>query len=580
MSKFSLIMESADSTDNLGSAAAAEPNNLQISDAGLQAAAVESFEEMQAEGKGVDELGEAQDKVLDIKDVVTEAAYDQGLSPLALKYLNVSLRNIVGKSHTNKRLPSMEAAEKNDPVLVARIALEGIKDTISQFWTAIKNQATKFWNMTKNWYIKTLDGSNKIIARAKALEEASGNTQGSATEKSFEMGGAGLLAVNYQVKDPNSLITGLGELKKVLDQNLLYVKNSNSSEKAEEVVGGVKEILTALRKVKTGIAHNSDPNNTSIPDINPPEVADKLNKAAELHKKLTDDQLKDNYTFLSAGQDDELLKLYQAGNVDIVVLRSQNLPGNRNVFTSLNGKNTPLPKDVEGFTNFFKSIRSVLGATSAKPKEMDDNSDVKTLNPSQVGNIASLCLEMGEATLEYKKEFEARDKYFNTLIKGFDNIMKELEGQNVTFESFNGFAMEAIVQGGTNPNGGGNINTPVTNAAQQAQAANQAKMSNAAAAQNTVQGNNQNASTTTGAGQAGGSQTQTGTGGNQQQNQQQQAIEAKADDKVDKEIRKLSQAWLGLFKKDISLSGALITHSMKVCNVYLSYGEKSLAQYK
>jgi hypothetical protein len=210
---------------------------------------------------------------------------------------------------------------------------------------------------------------------------------------------------------------------------------------------------------------------------------------------------------------------------------------------------------------------------------MDDNSDVKTLNPSQVGNIASLCLEMGEATLEYKKEFEARDKYFNTLIKGFDNIMKELEGQNVTFESFNGFAMEAIVQGGTNPNGGGNINTPVTNAAQQAQAANQAKMSNAAAAQNTVQGNNQNASTTaapnTPPPPTAASNTPTGQpGGNPQQQNQQQAVEVKANDKIDKEIRKLSQAMLSTFKKSISLSGAVVTHTMKCCNVYLTYGEQ------
>ena len=48
---------------------------------------------------------------------------------------------------------------------------------------------------------------------------------------------------------------------------------------------------------------------------------------------------------------------------------------------------------------------------------------------------------------------------------------------------------------------------------------------------------------------------------------------------IDKYARKFVGAMSGQFRKDIALSGALITHSMKVAAVFLTYGERSVAQY-
>ena len=48
---------------------------------------------------------------------------------------------------------------------------------------------------------------------------------------------------------------------------------------------------------------------------------------------------------------------------------------------------------------------------------------------------------------------------------------------------------------------------------------------------------------------------------------------------IDKYARKFVSTWSGMFRKEISLSGSLLTHAMKVGQVFLTYGERSVAQY-
>ena len=48
---------------------------------------------------------------------------------------------------------------------------------------------------------------------------------------------------------------------------------------------------------------------------------------------------------------------------------------------------------------------------------------------------------------------------------------------------------------------------------------------------------------------------------------------------MDKSVRKLANSVLQQFKKQIALSGTILTHSIKVANAFLLYGERSIAQY-
>ena len=139
----------------------------------------------------------------------------------------------------------------------------------------------------------------------------------------------------------------------------------------------------------------------------------------------------------------------------------------------------------------------------------------------------------------YKQAFDLRDKYINKLVKGFDQIIKELDGTEVKHVA---------------PSSGN---------------------------RDTLQRNQENFRR---------AQTNAGVTGQQPTPQQAPATESadskdqpepadKANDSVDKDIRRLANTMMANFKKSVSISGAVVTHTIKVANAFLSYGEQSLTQY-
>jgi hypothetical protein len=564
MSYFSLAHESADSTDTLANDVSAQPNTLQASDAGLQEAATESHDVMEAEGKAVDLLQDGEDKVQDIKEEVVSATEADGLSPQALKYLQVSLRNIVGKSFANKRLPSMEAAEKEDPHSVARIALEGVVDTIKQFWLAIKNQVGKFWNATKDWYIKTFDVANKIIARAKALSEKTNSMTSSPTEKSFSMGGASLLAVNYSVKDPNACIKGLASLKTILDTILINVTKQNQNDKADRILNSVSKLTHASRS-------NLAQGNANLPRIYTESQLDKAMQGAFIEDAPTYPDL------AKITIDAEMAKKLGIDTQTTSARMSDPLPGNKSFFvigpSDTNKALNTEPKSIEELTGLFEQIklfRWLVSDTSSKTKTMDEELDVKTLMSGQVDQIAGLCEEMGTTILKYKKEFEMRDKYIQRVVKGFDTIMKELEqeldhakgGAETKADQLNSMTQtnyddykKSDADHKAAQKAGDNAAADQALAQRNADFDNMKKINNASSVSSNPQTQAKN-------------------------DQKFEALKSdKSTDQIDKCVRKLAQSLLGLFKKNMTISGAVVSHTTKVCNIFLSYGEKSAAQY-
>lgn len=524
---FNIATESADNTDDLDAGTSAPASN----DAGLLEGAMEDHDEMVQTAASVDELVDGQDKLTEAVDVASESFKDGGLSNRGLSILKMVVTNIVGKNIANRSLPSMESYGISHPMQVTAIALEGITDTIKQFWQAIKNQMGKFWNQTKSWYLKTFDVANKIIARAKTLDEKANTLSTVPTEKSFEMGGVGLLAVDYQTKDPVALITGLANMKVVLDTTLDNISKENQNDKSQIVIDTCRNLLTRLRssnvKAELGV------------DLTPEELK---GLDAALSPSINNDAI-DKITAQQVGADDMRKKL----GIDEkqIAFESKPLPGNRKLYRiqPIEVKTVALTTDL--ITESLKRSRFILGDTAGKTKEMEESADLKTLNSSQISQIASTVGEMGETILKYKKEFEARDKYVSRIVKGFDQIVKELDGtevQHPTPAAKPTPAKPAAPAAAPTP-------APAAPAATPTPAANP-----------NGGGNGQAANTTQAEGDEGDS-----------------ANLSKPIDSVDKSIRKLANAMLQEFKKSISLSGSILTHSIKVANVYLTYGERSVA---
>ena len=516
MSKFALVMEELEAGDL---DTASKPNTSQLQNAELLAAATEEFDDIKQQSDVVDKISDAEKDVLEIKDIVQPAADNEGLSLEALGYLHKSMSNILGYRYTARRLPSMESAQRYDKVAVAKVALEGIKDTLREFWTAIKNQTTKFWNMTKSWYIKTFDVGNKIIARAKALQEKTNQMTSTPNEKTFNMGSVTMLAVNYQVKEPNTCIKGLESLKDSVDSLLTQITKVNQADKSDAILNTVETMLVKIRSEITKNAADVSKVSTDLGTLIFGTLSEKPSGDAQ-----TDEEMAKKIGV----PEGEQFEWY----------RSPSLPGNKNLFViriknaeQLSTTATDLDK-LAANLDLLKQQRKLLGDSSAKPKEMGDDLDVKVLTSAQVDQIASYCLDMGEVILKYKKEFEARDRFFQKVTKGFDRIMKDLESADVTHPTEAPKAPKAPEESGTTsvPTEG----TPPADAGKPVA--------------------HEDADST-------------------------EPDFNKANDKVDKMVRKIAQYMLGDFKKTISMCGTILTHSIKVCDAFLTYGERSAAQY-
>lgn len=554
-----------------------EPETL----AEASSAAAEEFQEIESTGKTVDDLVEGQSKMMDVQAEVEYALEHGGLTSQAQRMLKKSLTHIVGKNITNKRLPALENFEGNNRVYSTVIALEGIMQTVKDFWTAIKNQAVQFWNKTKSWYIKTFDVANKIIARAKKVNERSSSISASAKENSFEFSGAKLLAVNYQTKDPQVCINGYEALNVVVVGAVENLSKENSSTKADKMLEDFRSLLTSSRT-------NATKQYKSGQDVGA-LFAKSLNEWYT--SSLQENPFKPDITEME--NDPALKTKLNGGDERVEVRRGANLPGNRTIFkTSIDFGKNPNTDPIE----LLKANRPVISDTLAKPKELEETADVKTLNVGQIGKIAEVAESLGETILKYKTEFESRDRFFNNMMKGLDQIVKELDGKDIATESFEGFAMEAsgkVGNGMPKPNARpktNNRNQPRPKPQPQPQT--QPNPTPTAGSANATQAQPQPGQNPAGA-SGGGSQppaviNNPGTNAPDDEPEQhntaatqtaEEAESIKAQNEVDKYFRRLASTLAGLFRRDMSYQGQLITMGIKSSNVYLTYAEQSLAQY-
>lgn len=509
-SSFSLAQESAEYQEALTNYRGGEQVN-DSDDLGDYEVSQEILSEAHNEGGHFDSLSEGQDKLEAVKDEVQTAMENGGLTPKGLFYLQISLRNIVGKRNSARKLPSMESVDSTTPMHLTKIALEGIKETLGEFWAAIKNQLGKFWKMTKDWYIKTFDVANNLIARAKALGEKANTLATSATEKTFTFSGVDSISVAGQVKDPAICIKGYEDLKKLIDSILVNVSAQNQNDKSDSILSAVNSALTMARSNLTKAAGATPSNNL---------FSDNAIAAAVTASYEGDAPKYSDIVGTTPINDPEMAKKLGVDAATAKIFMSQPLPGNRSFFVILPVASLEKPDFSSTdlaykYLDDIKLVRMTFSDSSSKPRTSETEGDVKTLASSQIAQIATITEEMGETILKFKKEYDARDRYIQKIVKGYDQIFKELDGTEVKHDDSS--------QAATPP-----ANPPAAGAP--AQAATPAPTSSPV-------------------------------------------------DAVDKFVRKMSQTMLGLFKKNMTISGAAISLATKSASAYLSYGEKSLSQY-
>lgn len=415
MSAFNLAQESADAENEQTPAATATPEVDSATAELNEANAAET--EVAQEDDTAEQIETEQDQLGEIEDEVAQES--NGLSPVAARLLSQSLKRIVGKQQATK-IHAMENYQsgRSGQMEARRIALEGIKETLKQFWEAIKAQLKKFYNKVKTYFVKAFSAARKLKDRAEALQKKAGSTVGTIDEKQFSFGQTKAIAVDGKYNDVNTLTTGLNNIRKWVVGNLTVQK----ADVYESAVGKAQTAIETSVKSIASDLKNSNGSAKASAFIGAKNIADSLKDLGSV-----------GISPLNASKPEPKLFEMYAGGKDSTdkVLQSVSLPGGKALFgitPDLNVTNT----DIEGvvdWTKCVKNARIVIGNDKHTPRDVTEG-EVKTLSISQVDKVCDDVIEIAESAYTFEKAWERRDKFQSKLERDVDSIIKDVNSND------------------------------------------------------------------------------------------------------------------------------------------------------
>lgn len=369
----------------------------------VQGLQFEAADEDAAAEKLDDEAGQAEEIAEAVEE---EVAQECALDPTAAKLLKIAFKNIVGKNYAEKTLPATESftGSRADAREGTRIALEGIKETLKQFWEAIKKQFQKAYDAVKSWIVKTFSAAKKLKERAEKLQSKANDTVGTIEEKSFSFSQTKAIAVDGKYNDAGALTSGLNNVRVLVEKSLTELKKGKVDDAVEATIKNVEASFTGsgstravsakeLQGAIMAVAAQAGATN-GIPS----SVGDATKYAAQY------------------GAADEV-------TVDVLV----GFPGGK-ALVHVRPK-TLASEDLKGLTTFLKTTRVALGNDKYTPREVSEG-DVKTLTTSQIDKVCDDVIEIGESIFNYEKQWKNRDNFFNKVVKETDQMVKDFDQED------------------------------------------------------------------------------------------------------------------------------------------------------
>ena len=419
MSAFQFAIESADNAEfnEAPLANGEETHTVANAIAEAQDLAQEAADEDQVADKLEDEQEQAEDLAEEVEDTV---AQEGALDATSARLLKVALSNIVGKAHAKKTLPATESYSGGRQAgrEATRIALEGIKETLKQFWEAIKAQFKKVYQKVKDWMVKTFSAAKKLKERAEALQNKASSTVGSIEDKSFSFGQTKTIAVDGKYNDPNTVTSGLHDIRNWIVGNLTV-------QKSEQYENAVESASTAIEKAVKDIADDLKSGGGS----------------AKSHAQLGDAAMTKALKDLGSigisplgtisNIEPKQLEMYGGGKGSTdKVAQSKSLPGGKALIAVIPDFTHAVDADgVLEWTKHIKNTRVVLGNDKYNPRDVTEG-DVKTLTTSQIDKVCDDVIEIAEISYTYEKAWERRDKFQSKLEREVDQIVKEVDQED------------------------------------------------------------------------------------------------------------------------------------------------------
>ncbi len=409
MSAFgSIATESADSENQQTAMPEDETATSELAEATAE------HSEVAAEDDTAEQLGEEQEQVEDLGETIAEES--AGLTPRAARLLNISLSRIVGAKRANKIIATENYSNSRSAQEDAKqIALEGIKETLKQFWEAIKAQLKKFYNKVKSFFVKVFSAARKLKDRAEKLQSKASDAVGTIEEKSFSFGQTKAIAVDGKYNDPSTVTTGLNNIRKWIVANLTVQKSDKYESVIEDTQSAIEKVITALVKDFKG---NEGKGAAGMASAGSTFINSKLKEAGVIAIAPLGTM---------SSPDSKLVEMYSGGktSTDKVTLSSA-LPGGKAIVSieaTYSGKATGAD-NLNETIKIVKNTRLILGNDKYTPRDVTEG-DVKTLTTSQIDKVCDDVIEIAESAYTYEKAWEKRDKFQSKLEREIDSIIKD-----------------------------------------------------------------------------------------------------------------------------------------------------------
>ena len=302
---------------------------------------------------------------------------------------NVSVESFDGGRDSLGRCASLENA---------------ITDAIKKFWEAIKNQISKMVKYVRDWWLKHLDGAARMKKKAEKLKEKADKTNGSAKEKKIPISSHRLLSDDKKAGTAQSISNGLEATTKLITELTNSRASDSFSSNLDEIETAVSNIFDS--ETETNVNGIATAKNTS-----------KLGFAANTVITVDGDQT-----------DQKIMGV--TGDDGLTVSASAKMPGYKKFYSitvaDLTGANL---NDVEKVAENYKkagdkSRISVRYATEKVP-EIDASADYLTLSPSQAASLCDEVINMCDAVMKYRQNFDKYEKATKNFLSKMDNIYKK-----------------------------------------------------------------------------------------------------------------------------------------------------------
>ncbi len=392
--------------------------------------ATEETAEVEAEDIGAEQAMDSTEVLEEVEDAVVAAEANGGLDRQSAVFAHLAMKAAMGKADYDHFVRSSKIAsvESYSGGFTSRqcyttITKEGIGTALRGFWEAIVRQIQKMWAAVKNWYLKVLDAAPRMKARAEALAKKASDITGSASEKSFDMGGLNQLHLKGKAPTPSEATSTMKDLSGWADSFL----GNETSGQYEKVFDVYDELLTAVSDLP-----DASLNASSVGDYYG-SVKNGSGSAATVVSKF-EDLCKNAQKYVGANSTNVDGGSNKRFGNDVNGLASKEIFGGKQIAV-LEPKMAIAGNSSMTMVRYARNVGLRFIDAKDKGRDIDSSGNFKTLSGSEIRQLMDELADICDHIVTYKKAWEQRDKQFNKMDsaakKAISNAEKDKDAKTI-----------------------------------------------------------------------------------------------------------------------------------------------------